>query len=183
MDNNPSNTQFPQDPSPNMDTQQPIQDVGTQQPIQNTSTQNANIKQSAPNPSNNTLSVKSIILTAINSLGGICFFLPWAVSKYSSISANASDFKEDYRYLGYTALILFTVAATIAAMKITGKLNLVSKICISAISGLAAVLALTLTIILANILDGAGSPGFGAFLSIILGAASAAVTWIPIRGE
>ena len=76
MDNNPNNTQFPQDPSPNMDTQQPIQDVGTQQPIQNTSTQNADIKQSAPNPSNNTLSVKSIILTATNSLGGICFFLP-----------------------------------------------------------------------------------------------------------
>lgn len=174
MDNNPNNTQFSQEPSPNMDTQQPIQ---------NTPTQVTNFQQPTPNPSNNTLSVKSIILVAINALGGICFFLPWATSKYLSVSANASELGEDYRYLGYTALILFTVTATIAAMKITGKLNLVLKICISAISGLAAILALTLTIILANVLNGAGSPGFGAFLSIILGAASAAVAWIPIRGE
>lgn len=131
------------------------------------------------------VSIKSIILTATNALGALCFFLPWVtVTIYSeSRSANATEIGNDYRYMGYFILILLVISSTIAAMKIANKLSLVPKICLSAISGLAALLSIIMIIIIFNDLHGYGSAGIGLWICAIAGIASAALPWIPIKGE
>ena len=185
MDNNPNNMQPSASPMPNMVAQQPatgmetqpVQNVGTQQPIP--------APVSIPNQSSSSLSIKGIILTITNALGAICFFLPWVTVSALGISqsANGSEIGNNYRYMGYAVLILFVIAATLTGTKIMNKQSFIHKICVSVVSGIAALLSVILIIIIFNDLGGYGSAGIGLWLCAIVGAASAAIAWIPIKGE
>ena len=172
MDNNPNNMQ-------NMSAQQPMPGP---MPMQN-----MNMQQPMPGPMpkqyGSSVSIKSIILTVTSAIGSLSFFLPWVMGEYVRAYVNGTDIGASYRYMGYFTLILFTVSATIAATKIMDKLGLVSKICISAMSGIAAILSLVLVIIMTNEFEGYAVAGVGLYLCIIMGIASAAVSWIPIKGE
>ena len=123
---------------------QPLQPAQPMQPIQ--PMQPAQPIQSQPMKSPISVSIKSIILTAVNAFSAICFFLPWIATKRQSI--DATRISGDYRYIGYIMLILLIISATIAGTRIMGKLSLIPKICISALSGIAALLAIILIVVI-----------------------------------
>ena len=160
----------PLQPAQPMQPMQPIQPMQPAQPIQ-----------SQPVKSPISVSIKSIILTAVNAFGVICFFLPWAATKRQSF--NAAEIGADYRYMGYAILILLVISATIAGTRIMGKLSLIPKICISALSGIAALLAIILIIIIFNEFKGYASAGVGLWLCLITSVVTAALAWIPIKNE
>ncbi|MEE0888219.1 MAG: hypothetical protein U0L97_03345 [Candidatus Saccharimonadaceae bacterium] len=88
----------------------------------------------------------------------------------------------NYGYLGLTTLIVLTVSATISALNSTHKFTPRHKIAISAISGIAAILALILTIKIANELSKYDvGVGAGLIILIISGVAAAISPWLPIK--
>lgn len=127
-------------------------------------------------------SIKGIIATCANALGVICFFIPW-VSAMSRSANGIETMSADvnYGYLGLTTLILLTVSATISALNSTHKFTKHHKIAISVISGIAAILALILTVKIANEIGEYVGVGAGLIILIISGVVAAVSPWLPIK--
>jgi uncharacterized membrane protein len=87
----------------------------------------------------------------------------------------------NYGYLGLTTLILLTVSATISALNSTHKFTEHHKISISVISGIAAILALILTVKIANEIGEYVGVGAGLIILIISGVVAAVSPWLPIK--
>ena len=127
-------------------------------------------------------SIKGIIATCANALGVICFFIPW-VSAMSGSANGVETMSTDvnYGYLGLTTLILLTVSATISALNSTHKFTEHHKIAISVISGIAAILALILTVKIANEIGKYVGVSAGLIILIISGVVAAVSPWLPIK--
>ena len=87
------------------------------------------------------------------------------------------------KILGYAIPILFVALVVFALINIMKKLSPTNKIYLSAIGGLATLFSVVMIIVLLDRVQGYGSIAIGLYLSIIAGAAAAALPWIPIKGQ
>lgn len=165
--------QIPQNQTINQVVQNPIM-TDQLTPHQPSEVQNA---QQFKNPSK--FSIKNTIASISGVVGVIGFFLPWFTALKNS--ANMTDIGDDYRYLGYFALILLVATSTIALTNISQKLNSLYKIIITTLSGISVLLTVIEMIIVLNETNGLVSVGIGLYLTIIGSLATAIISWIPIK--